>query len=46
VPRTCASGIELAERGFPQDVERAAQLAEDRVAPLLHDGALLIARAT
>jgi 2-phosphosulfolactate phosphatase len=39
VLRTCASGIELAGRGFPQDVELAAQQDADRVAPLLQDGA-------
>jgi 2-phosphosulfolactate phosphatase len=39
VLRECASGVELAERGFAGDVELAAQLDADAVAPRLRDGA-------
>jgi 2-phosphosulfolactate phosphatase len=35
----CASGVELAERGFPGDVELAAELDASPVAPALRDGA-------
>lgn len=36
--RECASGIELAERGFERDVALAAELDASPVAPLLRDG--------
>jgi 2-phosphosulfolactate phosphatase len=39
VLRECASGVELAERGFARDVELAAELDADPVAPRLRDGA-------
>ena len=34
----CASGVELAERGFARDVELAAELDADPVAPRLREG--------
>lgn len=37
--RECASGVELAERGFERDVQLAAELDASPVAPLLRDGA-------
>jgi 2-phosphosulfolactate phosphatase len=37
--RGCASGIELAQRGFARDVALAAELDADAVAPVLQDGA-------
>ncbi len=37
--RCCASGVELAARGFPQDVEVAVELDVCRVVPVLRDGA-------
>ena len=39
VLRECASGVELAERGFPRDVELAAELDASPVAPVLRAGA-------
>ena len=39
VLRECASGVELAQRGFARDVELAAELDADAVAPRLRDGA-------
>ena len=38
VLRACASGVELAERGFARDVELAAELDADPVAPRLRAG--------
>jgi 2-phosphosulfolactate phosphatase len=35
---SCASGVELAQRGFPDDIELAAQLDASVVAPELVDG--------
>lgn len=37
--RECASGVELAERGFERDVALAAELDASPVAPVLRDGA-------
>jgi 2-phosphosulfolactate phosphatase len=39
VLRDCASGVELAARGFARDVELAAELDASPVAPVLRDGA-------
>lgn len=39
VIRDCASGVELRERGFPRDVELAAELNASPVAPQLRAGA-------
>ena len=36
--RLCSSGRELIERGFAEDLEQAAKLDEDKVAPQLIDG--------
>src|SRR5258706_6002127 len=41
VLRECASGLELAERGFARDVELAAELDASAVAPVLHAGAFV-----
>lgn len=37
--QTCASGIELISRGFPTDVELAAQLDSSQCVPRLHNNA-------
>jgi len=37
--RHCASGRELMDRGFNQDIELAAAINESNIAPLLRDGA-------
>lgn len=39
--RECSSGRELIERGFPQDIELAAQLDASAAVPLLHNGAYI-----
>nr|KEP22683.1 hypothetical protein DA06_17900 [Georgenia sp. SUBG003] len=39
--RTCASGVELADRGWAADVETAAERDADTAVPLLADGAFL-----
>jgi 2-phosphosulfolactate phosphatase len=39
--RQCASGVELAERGFEKDVELAAELDASPAAPLLRAGAFV-----
>jgi 2-phosphosulfolactate phosphatase len=42
--RGCASGVELAERGFARDVELAAELDASPVAPMLRDGGFVVER--
>ena len=39
VLRGCASGRELVERGWPEDVELASELSVSECAPILRDGA-------
>lgn len=41
VLRGCASGLELIDRGFPQDVEIAAEINVSRSVPVLRDGAFV-----
>ena len=41
----CASGRELVERGFAEDVAIAAELASSAVVPVLRDGAFTSAIA-
>jgi len=43
VLRECASGVELAQLGFAHDIELAAQLDADAVAPVLRGGAYVAA---
>ena len=42
--RSCVSGRERIERGFPEDVELAAQGDVSETAPILRDGAYVSAR--